>query len=127
MGAIAIGIINAVSTLGSKFIADKDKQTEFAFMTQELAFKTMETLLTAKTYPWVDGLVKLLYTLQIFIRPAIGGAMTVFGAYMHYKGTPMDGVAQTIFDGAFPAWGVSRHVEKQNKAKKKDIWDDYGD
>lgn len=117
-----IPILSGLIQLGDKFIEDKDKKTEFAFKTQELAFKTMETLLNAKTYPWVDALVKLLYAMQTFWRPLLGAAMTAFGAYCHWKGIDM-GNAHMIFDAAFPAWGVSRHVEKQKKIKQETDWD----
>ena len=115
-----LGIISLVSKLGSKFIVDKDKRTEFAFKTQELAFKTMDTLLQSKTYPWIDGAVKLMYAFQVFWRPAITTVMTMFGAYAHWKGIDL-GNSHVIFDGAFPAWGVSRHINKQ---KKKTEWDE---
>lgn len=118
-----LSVINGITKLGSELIEDKDKKNEFAFKTQELAFKAMEIMLSTKTVPWVDALVKIMYAAQTFWRPMATLAMTMFGAYCHVKGIEL-GDSQYIFDGAFPAWGVSRHVEKQAKLKQKDVWDD---
>ena len=120
-------LVDGLIGLGKEFVVDKDKQIEFAFKSQELVFKTMQALLLAKTNPWVDGAVKLLYALQTFWRPLVGGCMTLFGAFCHWKGIDL-GNSALIFDGAFPAWGASRHVEKVAKAKRrKVVQDDDGD
>lgn len=122
-----LSLLPGLMELGKEFIIDKDKQIEFAYKTQELAFKSMEAMLSAKTNPWVDGFVKIMYAMQVMWRPLVGGCMTLFGAYCHFKGIDIGETSQIIFDGAFPAWGVSRHVEKQNKAKKKPVWDEDDD
>jgi len=111
-------VANAFSSLlglGSELIEDKDKRNEFNYKMFELQQQVVMTLATTTTTPWVDALVKLLYAVNSLWRPIVGASMTIFGAYMHFKGTPMDTTAQVIFDGAFPAWGVSRHIEKRGK------------
>lgn len=117
-----VAAISAIARIGDKFIEDKDKRTEFAYKAQELAFKSMEVMLTTKTVPWVDATVKILYALKAFFRPVVGGLMTAFGAWAHVKGMDL-GALHAVFDGAFPAWGVSRAVEKVKKRDKdEDEW-----
>ena len=84
--------------------------------------------------PWVDALVKLIYALghvvQMWFRPVVGGLMTAFGVYAHIKGIDL-GNSHAIFDAAFPAWGVSRHMEKGRKDKhnykERTEFDEWGD
>lgn len=120
--------MDSLIKLGSEYIVDKDKLIEFQFKAMELKQEQAVTLLATKTNPFVDALVKLMYAFQIFWRPLVGMLMTGFGAYAHYKGIDMDVALHAIFDGAFPAWGVSRHVEKQKKIETfdpyKDEWTD---
>ena len=118
-----LAAIGAIGKIGEKLIVDKDKKIEFAYKAQELAFKSMEVMLTVKTVPWVDATVKILYALKAFFRPVVGGLMTAFGAYAHVKGMDL-GALHAIFDGAFPAWGVSRYAEKVKK-KDKDEDEDW--
>ena len=99
--------------LGKEFIVDKDKAIEFEYKTRELSMSMEKTLLSTTTTPKVDALVKLMYACQPFFRPLGSFCMTAFGAWCHYKGITLDVALHSIFDGAFPAWGVSRHVAKQ--------------
>lgn len=52
-------------------------------------------------------------------RPVGSFCMTAFGAYCHAKGISMDTAIHAVFDGAFPAWGLSRHVHKQKELDGK--------
>ena len=102
------GLIN----LADQYIVDKDKQIEFKFKALELKQAGQESLLNSATTPWVDATVKLLFAINTLWRPAVAAAMTAFGAYCHYKGIDIGDVGTVVFDGAFPAWGASRHVSK---------------
>jgi hypothetical protein len=103
--------------LGGKFIEDKDKRNEFNYKALELANNFALTAMQTRTVPWVDAMVKILLVGRDYIRPIGAALMSAFGAYCHYKGINMDNIAHTAFDMALPAWGASRHVEKQNKIK----------
>ena len=111
-------------SLGGKMIEDKDKKNEYAFkvleMSHELSLKLMET----KTYPWIDGLVKLAYASESIVkgllRPLGALCMTAFAIYADVYNIELSGTVETILYGAFPAWGASRHVEKSKKAKTDD-------
>ena len=107
--------IDSLIKLGSKFVTDKDKLIEFQFKALELKQAAMTDLLHTQTYPWVDALVKLMQATVVFARPVGGALMTGFGAWCHYKGITMDVGLQALFDGAFPAWGVSRHYNKESE------------
>ena len=123
-------VIDGFFGLAEEWIEDPDKKNEFNFKVKELEFKLRESLLTTKTTPKTDAFVKLLIAFRDIIlpllRPLGAFCMTLFGAYCHYKGIPMDGAMHAIFDGAFPAWGASRHVHKQkeqaSKQKSEDNW-----
>lgn len=125
-------VVPSLFKLGGKMIADEDKKIEFAFKTQEMTFKMMETMLNAKTYPWIDGLVKLSYAGEQIIkglfRPIISGGLFIYGIMhpdllkqLHEIGLGGDAGILGMF-GAFPAWMKSRHDEK--KAKPKPVIDD---
>lgn len=111
--------LTGIMGLADQYILDKDKLIEFRFRALELNIQAQETLLKTNTTPWVDAVVKLMYALNMFWRPFVGAAMTAFGAYCHYKGIEMDAALHAVFDGAFPAWGASRHMEKIKNADKK--------
>ena len=105
-------------------IADEDKKSEFAFKVQEMAFKQMETLINAKTYPWVDALVKLAYASEQIIkglfRPIGAAVMTGFVIYAEVTGIQLSGTVETLLVAAFPGWMASRHSSKKTEAKKDD-------
>jgi hypothetical protein len=127
--------------IGDKLIEDKDKKMEYAFKVQEMYFKQMEILINMKTYPWLDGLIKLAYASETIIkglfRPVASAALFAYGLFnpdvlqnLHDNyGAMGDAIIATIF-GALPSWGVSRHVEKKRKdviANKQDNDDFWGD
>lgn len=117
-------LLPSLFKLGDKMIVDEDKKSEFAFKVQEMAFKQMETLINAKSYPWVDALVKLAYASEQIIkglfRPIGAAIMTGFVIYAEVTGIQLSGAVETILVSAFPAWGASRHASKQKEAKKDD-------
>lgn len=122
IGDIVKGLISPVTNIADKLILDKDKYAELKFRELELREKRAMKLLTITTTPKIDAVVKILYTIKDVIipmfRPLGAAAMTAFGVYAHLKGLNIDPVVQGIFDGAFPAWGLSRHVNKQTDSKQ---------
>ena len=126
-----IGLLNilpGIFKLGGKLIQDADKRAEYAFKVQEMMQDFMKVMLNTKTYPWIDGLVKLSYAAESIIkgllRPLGAAGMFGFAIYCEINLIELSDGVQAILYGAFPAWGVSRHSEKSNKAKKKPDWDD---
>lgn len=121
-------LLPSLFKLGDKMIVDEDKKAEFAFKVQEMAFKQMEVLINAKTYPWIDGLVKMAYASEQIVkglfRPIASGLMLAFAMYCEVSAIELSDGVQAILYGAFPAWGVSRHVDKQKKKENVDPWDD---
>jgi hypothetical protein len=116
-------LIESITGLAGEYIEDKDKSNEIKFKIQELEFKLRESLLVTKTTPKVDAFVKVLIAFRDIIlpmlRPVGAAMMTGFGMYCHYKGIPLDGATQVVMDGAFPAWGASRHVNKKHEETEK--------
>lgn len=115
------GIFENLIKLASEAIPDKDKQVEFNFRVIEMQQQFMTLVLQTQTVPWVDALVKILAALNMFTRPIGSALMTAFGAWAHYKQVPMDLGIHAVFDGAFPAWGVSRHMDKNQQETTKRI------
>jgi hypothetical protein len=111
-------VINGLIALGSEWITDKDKQIEFAYKMRELNFKVAESLLKTKTVPWVDGAVKIIYAIVALARPIGTAAMTAFGLYAHYRQIPIDTALHTAIDSSFPAWGASRHINKNKEQEE---------
>ena len=124
MLSLFTALIPGLFKIGDKMIEDKDQKAEYAFKVQEMAFKQMEVLIGAKTYPWVDALVKLSYAAEQIIkglfRPIVTGIGFAFGLYFELNDIAISGTVEAILFGSFPAWGVSRHVEK---GKPKDQWE----
>lgn len=128
-------LIDGITGLASEWIEDPDKRNEFNFKIRELDFKLRETLLTVKTTPKTDAFVKILIAFRDIIlpmmRPIGAAAMTAFGMYCHLKGIDIGETSQVVMDGAFPAWGASRHVHKMKaeqettKHHKKDEVDPF--
>lgn len=115
--------------LGSKMIVDKDKQAEYAFKALEMTNNMALKLLDTKTYPWIDGLVKLAYASDSIIkglfRPVLSAAAIGYMLFhpemidkLHNMGTMGDVVLTAIF-GSFPGWMASRHVEKKKATESK--------
>lgn len=129
--AAGIPIIGDLIKLGSELIEDPDKKNEYAHKALEATLDYQKTIISTKTSPKVDAFVKIMYAFSDIIqkvwRPLIGGAMTAFGAYCHYKGIDVGDASQIIFDGAFPAWGVSRHATKKDEEKRKQADDEWWD
>ena len=134
MIGLLASILPGMFKLGGKLIEDKDKKAEYAFkvqeMAQSLAFKMLET----KTYPWIDGLVKLAYASEAIIkglfRPVFSCGLFVWGllnpesiAELQNLDFGGDVAVATIF-GAAPAWGVDRGLEKRKKKQSTDAWDE---
>lgn len=120
-------LISGIIGIGKELIVDKDKQVEFAFKAQEQLVQFQLALLQTKTTPKVDAFVKVVYSLKGFIRPIGGALMTGFGMYCHLKQIPIDTTLHAVLDGALPAWGVSRHVEKNSPKKKAPVQEAYDD
>lgn len=116
-------VIEEVSSLVSEFIEDPDKKREIDYKLQDLEFGLRKSLLATTTTPKVDAFVKLLIAFRDIIlpllRPLGAAAMTAFGMYCHLKGVEIDGAVHAVMDGAFPAWGASRHVHKSNELKQQ--------
>jgi len=114
--------------LGDKLIVDQDKKAEYAFRIQEMANDFAKTMLAVKSYPWVDALVKLAYASEAIIkglfRPIVATCMFAFAVYAETHAIELSATAETLLYGAFPAWGASRHVDKQRKKPKKPIEED---
>ena len=132
MLSLFTALIPGLFKIGDKMIEDKDKKAEYAFKVQEMAFKQMETLINAKTYPWIDGLVKLAYASEQIVkglfRPIASALMLGFAMYCEVSHIELSDGVQAILYGALPAWGVSRHHQKSKDAdRKKESIDPWGD
>lgn len=117
-------LFGPVIDLVRELIPDGDKRKELEAKIETARIETDRMILTTTTTPKVDAFVKVLFALERFIgtlwRPIGSAAMTAFGAYAHYKGIQIDTGLQAMLDGAFPAWGVSRHVEKARNTEPRD-------
>lgn len=117
-GDINVGnIFGDLFGLAGELIEDKDKRNEFNMKIAESRDQFNIAVLTMKTTPRIDALVKLLYAFNSLWRPLGGAIMTGFAIYASIKGIELDPTMNTVLISAFPAWGVSRHVTK-NKEKK---------
>ena len=128
MISLFTSLIPSLFKIGDKMIIDQDKKQEFAFRVQEMTFKFMEAMLAAKTIAWVDALVKLSYAMENIIkglfRPIGAALMTGFAIYAEVKGIELSATVETLLVGAFPAWGVDRHLDKK-KPKKPEEDEDW--
>lgn len=108
--------IESVTGLISEFIEDPDKQAE-------LRLKLSQSLLQTTTTPKTDAFVKILIAFHDIalpmLRPLGAAAMTAVGLYFQYKGIDMDAGLQAVVTGAFPAWGASRHINKQTEQRER--------
>jgi hypothetical protein len=113
--------------LGDKLIVDQDKKQEFAFKVQEMMNNFAIQMLQTKTYPWIDGLVKLAYAgeaiIKGLIRPLGALGMLAFAIYAETHSIELSEGIQAILYGAAPAWGFSRHQEKKRKKVEEDDYD----
>ena len=128
MIGLLTSLLPSLFSLGGKLIQDEDKRAEFAFKVQEMAFKQMEVLINAKTYPWVDALVKMAYASEQIVkglfRPVVSAGLFIYGIMnpdmlkqLHELGIGGDAGLIGIF-GAFPAWMKSRHDLKKKEPVK---------
>ena len=125
-----LNIVPGLFKLGGKLIQDADQRAEYAFKVQEMVQDFMKVMLQTKTYPWIDGLVKLSYAAESIIkglfRPVVSSLMLVFAIYAELEGIDLSEGVQGLLYGAFPAWGIARHREKAKRAERgsKEVWDD---
>jgi len=116
--------ITGITGLFSELVDDDDLRAKLEFETDKLRFELDKVLLSTKTNPYVDGFVKVLIAFRDIIIPML---RPLGAAYITYMGIDM-GMEELAFDGevsaftvglsaAFPSWGVSRHVNKQNEQK----------
>lgn len=117
------GLFGTLFSIGGKMIVDKDKKNEYAFKVLEMANDLASKMLATKTYPWIDGLVKLAYAADAIImkllRPLGAAALTGVVIYCDIVGIELSGTIEAIGMSAFPGWMASRHVNKQKKLDKK--------
>lgn len=117
MNALLIAeLLRGIVSVGDQLIEDKDKKAEFASEVAKLHAELIGKLVSTPTVPWVDALVKLIYTLGDvglkWLRPVGGIALTGVGVYLHLKGIAIPEYMQAALDMAFPGWMLSRHLEK---------------
>ncbi len=117
-------LVPSLFKLGDKLIEDKDKKAEYAFKVQDMVQTMSLKLLETKTYPWIDGLVKLAYAggaiTKGLLRPIGAAIMTGFVMYAELRGIQLSTGIEAIMAGAFPAWGASRYSEKKKGIDKKE-------
>lgn len=118
-------LFTGILEVAKKLIPDSDKRAELETKIESARIEMDRMLLSTTTTPKTDAFVKILYAVERFVstlwRPIGSAAMTAFGMYAHWKGIDLGGaVNHAVFDGAFAAWGASRHMEKQKKASRKD-------
>jgi len=128
IGAL-ISMIPNMFKLGGKLIQDADKRAEYAFKVQEMMQDFMKTMLQTKTYPWVDGVVKLAYAgdaiVKGLIRPLAAGGMMVYAIYAQTHGIVLPEAVEIMLYGALPAWGVDRGLDKRKKKKEEAFDEDW--
>lgn len=118
------GLIMGAMKLAGTFIENKDKKAELAAGAMERVFAIADKAISMQTIPWVDAVVKLMAAMHTFMRPVGGAILTGIGIYFHYlhatgKMAALPDIVQYGLDGAFPAWGVAREVDKKRKHKKE--------
>jgi len=120
--------ITGITGLFSELIDDDDLRAKLEFETDKLRFELDKVLLSTQTNPYVDGGVKVLIAIRDIIIPML---RPLGAAYITYMGIDM-GTAELAADGevsaftvglsaAFPSWGVSRHVNKNNEQKTQRV------
>lgn len=113
----------ALTSLISEFVVDDEKMAKIKLEVDRLEISVVNQLLKTSTTPKVDAFVKILVAIRSVIipllRPVGAACMTAIGLWFHYKQIPIDGAVHAMIDGAFPAWGASRHVNKQTETKAK--------
>lgn len=115
---LSLPIFDGIVKIADKLIPDKDKLAELEAEVKRAQSALDQLLLTTTTTPWVDGLVKILYATERFIRPVGSFLMLLFAAYADTHGIKLSPEIEYVLYGAFPAWGVSRHSLQKEKIKK---------
>ena len=122
MNPLIVSAIPGLIEIGKELIEDKDKAVEFQHRALDAQLQLLSKLAEQQTIPWVDGLVKLLTALVALVRPLASVGVFLYGLFhpellqqLHALGTPGDLAIGAIF-GAAPAWGLSRHREKIQRA-----------
>ena len=119
--------IESITGLISELTVDDDKIAEINLEIEKLKSGITSQLLSTATTPKVDATIKIMIAFKNIILPMLrpfgAACMTGFGMYCHYKEIPLDGATQVVMDGAFPAWGASRHMHKAKQLERED-WED---
>lgn len=114
-------LISPITSLISEAITDPDKKAEIELELARLESGVRTELLRTVTTPKTDAFVKVLIAFRDIIipmlRPLGAAAMTGFAAYCTYHKVPIDGAMEAILYSAFPAWGASRHANKQKEVE----------
>ena len=106
-------------------ITDKDLIAKLEVEKEKLRLAIQSELLKTQTIPWVDALIKVMVALPNVVlpllRPLGSAAMTAAGLYASFKGVELNDAVEVAAVSAFPAWGASRHVNKQTHEKTKQV------
>lgn len=130
---IISGLFKPITSIFDKMVMDKDKYAELQFKRVELTYKLRSDLLKQTTTPKMDAVVKLLVTINDVIlpllRPLGSLALAGFAAYCATNQIDLGETVETMLFGAPLAWGTSRHFNKQESEKTKQVafeadWDD---
>jgi len=121
IGQFFSALISPVTKIADKMILDKDKYAEIQLRKIELDHESRNKLLEITTTPKTDATVKLLIAFRDIVlpllRPVGGAIMALFGMYCVNEGIEIPSEMQAVLFGAFPMWGLSRHVNKQTELK----------
>ena len=113
----------ALVSLGSEFIEDKDKRNEFAFKVTEMTSAFSTELLRSKTVPWVDALIKFVLATKGIYRPIGAFISLLLWVWLKTKGIEINTAIEVALVGQGPAWGWSRHREKQENIQAKERYE----
>lgn len=121
-------IFQGIIELAKELIPDRDKFKKFETEVDKAKIEFDRLVLGTSTTPNVDAFVKILYAVERFatslFRPVGSALMTGFAMYAHYKGgLGIDPAVLYAMDGAFPGWGLSRHLHKKEEIKRRKIPD----
>lgn len=125
-----IGVVTSLIGLGGKLIEDKDKRTEFAFKTLETTQQFMSVMLSTKTYPFVDAIVKLSYASEQLVkglfRPLASVASMGVVVYCRINLIELPQELEYVLMSLLPAWMVDRGLAKRRTSKTPmDYTDEY--
>jgi hypothetical protein len=116
-------VLTGILELAKKLIPDKDRFKELETEVTKAGIEFDRLLMGTTTAPWVDATVKLMYAFERFFtslwRPLGTFALTAFAGYCDAKGIQLSETVEMLLYGAFPGWGVSRHMHKAEELKRK--------